>query len=102
MGDGLNNHFPSRQIEVLQVFIEITKRFEFSKRHIGSQILNYAILHHRETEHIYTEGPRENLQPIPHLLPLMLLVLPRELIDSTQKSTSHVPIDAKYNLNLTR
>ncbi len=60
------------------------------------------IRHHRESEHINTEDPRQKLQPIPHPLPPMLIVLSRELIDAAQKSTPHAPIDAMYNLNLTR
>jgi hypothetical protein len=57
--------------------------------------------HHRESEHINTEDPRQKLQPIPHPLPTMFIVLPRELIDSAQKSPPHAPIDAMHNLNLT-
>jgi hypothetical protein len=60
------------------------------------------IRHHRESEHIHTEDPCQKLQPIPHPLPPMLVILPRELIDSAQKSTPDAPTDAMHNLNLAR
>ena len=58
--------------------------------------------HHRESEHINTEDPRQKLQPIAHPLASMLIVLPRELIDPAQKPTPHAPINAMHNLNFTR
>jgi hypothetical protein len=58
--------------------------------------------HHRKSEHVHTEDSRQKLQPIPHPLPPMLVILPREFIDPAQKSTPHAPIDAMHNLNLAR
>jgi hypothetical protein len=58
--------------------------------------------HHRESKHIDTENPCQKLEPIPHPLPPMLVVLPGEFIDSTQKPTPHAPIDAMHNLNFPR
>jgi hypothetical protein len=53
--------------------------------------------HHLESKPIDTEDPRQKLQPIAHPLASMLIVLPRELVDSAQKSTPHATIDAMRN-----
>jgi hypothetical protein len=39
-----------------------------------------VIRHHRKAENIDAEDSCQKLQPIPHPLPPMLVVLPRELI----------------------
>jgi hypothetical protein len=57
--------------------------------------------HHGEPDHLHTKYTRQKFQPIPHPLPSMFVVLPREFIYAAQKPTPHTAIHAVHDLNLT-